>query len=343
MTTTLVFEEVGTGTAHVVAVRRVLVAGFAGRDKAAVQHHIDELAALGVQAPDDTPTLYRLDPDRVSQAAALVVNGANTSGEVEPVVVVADGQLFLTVGSDHTDRDLESVDITVSKAACIRVVGSLCVPIDGIEDWDDIKITSTIDGSVSYQEGTLASLLPLQSLLEHLEKVEDVALADGDVLFLGTVPVKGDIRPSSTFEASMRLPGVSEELSLSYRVIDLSGTGVTPLRKPELEFYPADDVAWTQPHVGVEGMEERILSMDPASGTVSRILRFGPGIDTTSVGVLRHDFWEEVYILSGDLHDFTFGKTFHAGDYACRPPGMPHGPWTSENGCLTFEVRYPAI
>jgi hypothetical protein len=26
--------------------------------------------------------------------------------------------------------------------------------------------------------------------------------------------------------------------------------------------------------------------------------------------------------------------------YACRPPGMPHGPWTAPTGCLTFELRY---
>ena len=47
-----------------------------------------------------------------------------------------------------------------------------------------------------------------------------------------------------------------------------------------------------------------------------------------------------MYILEGDLTDLRLGETFTAGMYACRPPGMEHGPWTTEAGCLTFEVRY---
>jgi hypothetical protein len=26
--------------------------------------------------------------------------------------------------------------------------------------------------------------------------------------------------------------------------------------------------------------------------------------------------------------------------YACRPPGMEHGPWRSESGVVMLEVRY---
>jgi ChrR Cupin-like domain len=89
-------------------------------------------------------------------------------------------------------------------------------------------------------------------------------------------------------------------------------------------------------------LTERILSADPATGVASRILRFAPGTDTTPNGVQIHDFWEEVYILEGSLTDLELGETFTAGMYACRPPGMKHGPWTSDNGCLTFEVRYSA-
>jgi hypothetical protein len=40
------------------------------------------------------------------------------------------------------------------------------------------------------------------------------------------------------------------------------------------------------------------------------------------------------------LFDDALGETCSAGMYACRPPGMPHGPWRSEDGCRTFEIRY---
>ena len=92
----------------------------------------------------------------------------------------------------------------------------------------------------------------------------------------------------------------------------------------------------------VAGLTERILASDAASGVATRMLRFAPGTNTSSAGPQVHDFWEEVYILEGSLHDLTLGQTFGAGTYACRPPGMPHGPWVAPDGCLTFEVRYTA-
>jgi hypothetical protein len=113
------------------------------------------------------------------------------------------------------------------------------------------------------------------------------------------------------------------------------------MSKPELEFEPAEGVDWTPCDGNVDGLWERVLSSTgEREGPVTRILRFDPGIDTTPNGVMVHDYWEEVYILEGDLTDLTLGETFTAGMYACRPPGMRHGPWTTEHGCRTFEVRY---
>jgi ChrR Cupin-like domain len=112
--------------------------------------------------------------------------------------------------------------------------------------------------------------------------------------------------------------------------------------KPELEFFDTDSVAWTAVEPGVLGLTERILATDRSTGTATRMLRFDAGTDTSPLGVVTHDFWEEVYILSGDLHDLTLDEVFTQGMYACRPPGMRHGPWRSTEGCVTFEVRYRA-
>jgi len=112
--------------------------------------------------------------------------------------------------------------------------------------------------------------------------------------------------------------------------------------KPEHEFFAVDSVAWTRVPGDADGLHERILVQDPVSGSVTRILRFAPGTDTTPNGVQAHDFTEEVYILAGSFVDLTLGETFNAGTYASRPPGMRHGPWRSEEGCVTFEVRYYA-
>lgn len=112
------------------------------------------------------------------------------------------------------------------------------------------------------------------------------------------------------------------------------------MAKPEREFFAATEVSFTRCAGAVDQMTERILAADTESGVATRLLRFEPGTDTSPNGEQVHDFWEEVYVLEGSLHDLRLGKTFTAGMYACRPPGMVHGPWRSDDGCLTFEVRY---
>ena len=109
--------------------------------------------------------------------------------------------------------------------------------------------------------------------------------------------------------------------------------------KPELEFH-TPRARWRRPAGSAAvGIREQILARDPASGSYTRILRFDPGADSTPNGVQVHDFWEEVFILEGDLTDLRLGETFTTGMYACRPPGMQHGPWRSERGVRMLEIR----
>ncbi|MBA8960864.1 MULTISPECIES: cupin domain-containing protein [Rhodococcus] len=112
------------------------------------------------------------------------------------------------------------------------------------------------------------------------------------------------------------------------------------MAKPEFEFFPVTDVKWTVCPWDDPKITERILAKDPEGNVATRILRYEPGADSTPMGVQKHDFWEEVYILEGSFTDLTLGETFTAGMYACRPPGMPHGPWSTDEGVVTFEVRY---
>src|ERR1700748_156730 len=87
----------------------LVVAGWTGRDEAALQHHIEELAAIGVPRPSSVPVFYRISTANLTQAAHLEVLGPDTSGEAEPVVVAMQDGLWLGVGSDHTDRKAETI------------------------------------------------------------------------------------------------------------------------------------------------------------------------------------------------------------------------------------------
>ena len=114
--------------------------------------------------------------------------------------------------------------------------------------------------------------------------------------------------------------------------------------KPELEFFAPDHIPWqpvagsTTGGAGGPGVEQKILALDSESGDVTRLLRFAAGVETRET--ITHDFWEEVWILAGELIDLGKGQTFTAGMYACRPPGMVHGPYRVPRGCTTLELRY---
>jgi hypothetical protein len=54
-TETLTFDVAGSGETIELTDFYAVVAGYTGRDAAAVQHHIDELAAIGVAPPPSVP------------------------------------------------------------------------------------------------------------------------------------------------------------------------------------------------------------------------------------------------------------------------------------------------
>ena len=209
------------GVERVFAPEVLVVIGYAGRDRVAVEHHIDELAALGVPRPASIPLFMVFPPWLVSQEPSITVAGSQSSGEAEIVVVVDGDEAFVTVGSDHTDRALEAVDIVASKAVCPKPVGADAWAASALEGgWDDLSLSSRIDGGVLYQDGSAAANL------HPLELVAAIPWAGGPprcfVAFTGTVPVIGDIRPSSGFSAGLSGPGLLP-LELSYRVEPVPG------------------------------------------------------------------------------------------------------------------------
>lgn len=119
-------------------------------------------------------------------------------------------------------------------------------------------------------------------------------------------------------------------------------------RKPHIEFATVDlATGWEVPPGYPQGMEQKILTSDldetAKRGSRSRLMRIAPGAYSTKPFV--HDHWEEVYLLEGDLvvgndAEGQGGEQFLAPTYACRPPGVLHGPFTSRTGCVMFELHY---
>lgn len=107
--------------------------------------------------------------------------------------------------------------------------------------------------------------------------------------------------------------------------------------KEALEFFDPARIAWEAVD-GMPGMEQKILSGDKDSPDHTRLARVAGG---TSYDIaLSHDFYEEIWVLEGSIVDKSTGDTYTAGMYACRPPGMSHGPFEFTEDAVFFEVRY---
>jgi len=220
--TMLHFDRFATaGQDHVaVAITRLVIAGWAARDEAAVRHHIEELAALGVPPPSSVPVYYRAAAANLIQATSLEVLGPDTSGEVEPVLIsLADG-LWLGLGSDHTDRKAEAAGIALSKQLCGKPVGTALWRFEEVEaHWDALELSAhaTIDGQVVlYQQGALVTLRHPRDLMAR-----GPALPPGSLMFCGTLGAIGGIGPGSRFAMTLRDPVLGRTLHHAYDIIEL--------------------------------------------------------------------------------------------------------------------------
>ncbi|MFE0022640.1 DUF2848 domain-containing protein [Amycolatopsis sp. NPDC059021] len=193
----LVRFTVPGGAVREIEVRYALNGGYAGRDTAQVQHHVDELAALGVPAPTRVPTLYPLSSNLVSQAGTVQVPHARTSGEAEWALIVGEDadDLLLTAACDHTDRALEVHGVAWSKQSAPDLLGDFAWPLADIADeLDAFTLKAWVrHGSADQneerlvQDGTLAQLLPPSYWVEQLR--EHGLLRPGTVVLSGTIPM----------------------------------------------------------------------------------------------------------------------------------------------------------
>lgn len=192
----------------------LVVAGWTGRDRSAVAHHIKELAELGVAPPSSVPLYYQCAPSLLTQKDSIDVLGPATSGEAEPLLVRLHGKTWLGLGSDHTDRALEAHSVAASKQICAKPVADKLWLLDSVASHlDKIRLQSWIleDGSwVRYQDGSLSAILPLQSLMSG------AGLAEEGAMLCGTLPAIGGVRAAQDFSMALTDPVLDRTIAKSY-------------------------------------------------------------------------------------------------------------------------------
>ena len=221
-----VFDK-GAPTPLTMSIDQAVIAGWTGRDPVARDKHIAELEAIGIAPPATTPIYYRCSARRLTTTDVIEVCGGDSSGEVEFVLIGWQGRIFVGLGSDHTDRNVEAYSVTVSKQMCDKPMASELWELeDVIGHWDQmvLRAWAWIDGArVLYQEGTLDHMLPVEELIQR--GFGGKAFPDGCAMFGGTFAAIGGIRPASRFEYELEDPVLKRKISGGYDVIVLPVLG----------------------------------------------------------------------------------------------------------------------
>jgi hypothetical protein len=207
-------------TLDVHRVRQLVVAGWTGRDVAALEKHIRELEAIGVKRPKSTPIFYRVAASLLTTDDTIEVLGDHSSGEVECVAYSFDDGTFVGLGSDHTDRKAESVGVSLSKQMCAKPVSREIWRLEDVAPhWDALLLRSYVGVNGErrlYQEGSVAAMRPLNELFRLYGERE--RLAAGTAMFCGTLAVHGGIAPAEKFEMELEDPVLGRRITHSYRV-----------------------------------------------------------------------------------------------------------------------------
>ena len=205
-------------------INRTYCIGYTGRNKDKVYEHIKELAEIGVPEPAEVPMLYPVSAYTLNQSNDIQVIGDKTSGEAELVLVFDQDEVLLTIGSDHTDRGLETVDINKSKQVCDKPIGTEAWYItDVLNHWDELIIRSEqqIENEwVLYQENPVSSIISYEEIISFLEK-KDVSLTN-TVVFAGTVPLIDGFKYGQAFKMRIIDPVRNKNIEASYTVTQIA-------------------------------------------------------------------------------------------------------------------------
>lgn len=203
-------------------VTKIINAGYTGRNQEEVKKHVEELKELGVPAPESVPTYYLKSPMLLTTGDSCDVVDEDSTGEAEYILLVDKENIWVAVGSDHTDRKLEITSIPKAKQICPNFISSSVWNFEDVkEQWDDIELRSWIgkDKKQLYQEATLAAFMRPEELLERVKELTGGKLEEGTVIFSGTVGALVSGAPfSERFEVELLDKSKDRSLSCCYNL-----------------------------------------------------------------------------------------------------------------------------
>lgn len=195
----------------------VYVVGYSGSNKEKIYEHIKELEEqLNVAPPKKIPTIFEVSKEMLTQDKNLYFVGEKTSGECEFVIIMKNSKIYIGLGSDHSDRELEALSVPKAKQICLKPISSDIWEYDEIKDhFSQIKLSAKSD-SEDYQIGTLADIISVEEILKELNK--SLGKVDNCIIYSGTVPLVSGYKYGKNFYLELNDQILGRKISFDYDI-----------------------------------------------------------------------------------------------------------------------------
>lgn len=134
-------------------------------------------------------------------------------------------RLWVGVGSDHKDREVEAYGVAVSKQMCDKPMAPTFWPYEEVAPhWDQLILRSYIikEGeTILYQEGSVTGMLDPLELIGRFVGAE-CSLPEGTLMFCGTLPVRGDVTASECFHFEIEDLVLGRRIHHNYTALSLT-------------------------------------------------------------------------------------------------------------------------
>lgn len=174
--------------------RRLFCLAYAGRTKEAREAHAQDVSQNTECSEEPSLGFIPVSAMLITQDEAIEVMGGLTAGEVEFVLFVSGGEIFVTVGSDHADRRLEILQSDLAKQVCAKPIATHAWRYRDVSaNWDMLQMKSeTFSEGVWHcsQQSCVDALLHPDDILKEIRS-RNLPLDDGCVYYCGTVSLEG--------------------------------------------------------------------------------------------------------------------------------------------------------
>lgn len=201
-------------------VKNVYAMGFTARNQEAMLRNLKSLKSLNVKIPKRIPSVYPLIKNIIDLSDEIEVVSNDTCAEVEFLIIIQNEDIYIGIGSDHSDKVLESESISKSKQICPKHFHTELWDYKDVKNhWDELEIGSYYykDGEkIVFQKGFVKDMLHPDTVIDELKnRYDDI---NKIIVYSGSIANLTGFIYGEKFEYYLNDPVLNRKLKTNYKI-----------------------------------------------------------------------------------------------------------------------------